>query len=258
MKKGDDFHKKLFVILSVSFVILLFITIFIYRNYRHEQEIQGLLWNIELPTKGYGSDLYSDYSDNLNYDTKANNLKRVFTRTTEYNGRTVAVKKLKFSNNKFELSIDTKKEMSIIKNLHHDNITQFIGADLEHLSHFNCIYLVTEYCEKGSLLDILSEEKFPLGTIIAASFIFDLLSALTYLHKSEIKFHGNLKSSNCLITNRIILKVSDYGLHHLRLSSRMSSNKKCDESHLIKNPDDPDYSDLLWKPPEQLEEEAFF
>ena len=66
------------------------------------------------------------------------------------------------------------------------------------------------------------------------------MSALSYLHKSEIKFHGNLKSSNCLLTSRICLKVSDFGLHQLRMNA-----KKCDESS---------YFDLLWKSPEQLRE----
>lgn len=215
-KTGDDLTKKLFGVLIVIVVIMVFSTIFIYRNYRHEQEIQGLLWNIKLPNKDYDDDSLSSYADSKCYPDTSNyaspNLpsKRTFTRTTEFNGRMVAVKRLRFPGHKFELSIDVKKEMSVIKNLHHDNIAQFIGADLENLSSANQIYLVTEYCEKGSLLDILAEEKFPLGTIITASFIFDLLSALSYLHKSEIKFHGNLKSSNCLVTNRIILKSKYY------------------------------------------------
>lgn len=192
-QRGDDLSKRLFIGLAVFALLLLFSTFFIYRNYRHEQEIQGLLWNIKLSDKDYDDDSISGYEGVHFADTQSNyaspNLppKRTFTRTTEFKGRTVAVKRLRFMGHKFELSIDVKREMSIIKNLHHDNIAQFIGADLEHLSSANQIYLVTEYCEKGSLLDILAEEKFPLGTIITASFIFDLLSALSYLHKSEIK-----------------------------------------------------------------------
>lgn len=46
-----------------------------------------------------------------------------------------------------------------------------------------------------------------------------------------------------MITNRICLKVNDFGLHQLRNNS---TSKKFDESC---------YSDLLWKSPEQLREE---
>jgi len=39
---------------------------------------------------------------------------------------------------------------------------------------------------------------------------------MAYIHSSEIKSHGNLKSSNCVVDSRFVLKVTDYGLHSLR------------------------------------------
>lgn len=37
-----------------------------------------------------------------------------------------------------------------------------------------------------------------------------------YLHSSELNSHGTLKSSNCVVDSRFVLKITDFGLHNLR------------------------------------------
>lgn len=37
------------------------------------------------------------------------------------------------------------------------------------------------------------------------------------MHNSEIKYHGRLKTSNCVVDSRFVLKVTDFGLMSLRL-----------------------------------------
>ena len=39
---------------------------------------------------------------------------------------------------------------------------------------------------------------------------------MSYLHTTEIKFHGRLKSSNCVIDGRWVLKITDYGLRKFK------------------------------------------
>ena len=39
---------------------------------------------------------------------------------------------------------------------------------------------------------------------------------MSFIQASEIKVHGNLKSSNCVVDSRFVLKVTDFGLHSLR------------------------------------------
>ena len=35
---------------------------------------------------------------------------------------------------------------------------------------------------------------------------------MDYLHSTDIKCHGSLKSSNCVVDGRWVLKITDYGL----------------------------------------------
>lgn len=35
---------------------------------------------------------------------------------------------------------------------------------------------------------------------------------MVYLHASEIKSHGKLKSSNCVVDSRWVVKITDFGL----------------------------------------------
>lgn len=38
-----------------------------------------------------------------------------------------------------------------------------------------------------------------------------------FLHNSEIRWHGKLKTSNCVVDSRFVLKVTDFGVSTLRL-----------------------------------------
>lgn len=37
-----------------------------------------------------------------------------------------------------------------------------------------------------------------------------------FLHGTDIKSHGSLKSSNCVVDSRFVLKITDFGLHDFR------------------------------------------
>ena len=45
---------------------------------------------------------------------------------------------------------------------------------------------------------------------------------MIYLHSSDIKSHGNLKSSNCLVDSRWVVKITDFGIPSLRKINRVS------------------------------------
>ena len=64
---------------------------------------------------------------------------------------------------------------------------------------------------------------------------------MLFLHGSELGFHGNLRSSNCVITSRWTLQVSDFGLHEFRATSETESG--CEHTDKCKQ---------LWHAPELL------
>ncbi|KAL1479479.1 hypothetical protein MTO96_051808, partial [Rhipicephalus appendiculatus] len=64
--------------------------------------------------------------------------------------------------------------------------------------------------------DILQNEEIKLDWMFRNSLMYDLVKGMAYLHNSEIHSHGNLKSSNCVVDSRFVLKITDFGLHNLR------------------------------------------
>lgn len=61
---------------------------------------------------------------------------------------------------------------------------------------------------------------------------------MKFIHKSPIKFHGNLKSSNCVVDSRWSLKLTDFGLSNIYSDQKL--NRELNSS------------DLLWTSPEHL------
>jgi len=49
---------------------------------------------------------------------------------------------------------------------------------------------------------------------------------MEYLHKSPLKVHGMLKSSNCLLNIRWTLKISEFGIAAYRVTSHVTEREK--------------------------------
>uniref|UniRef100_A0A1I8JDN4 Guanylate cyclase n=2 Tax=Macrostomum lignano TaxID=282301 RepID=A0A1I8JDN4_9PLAT len=163
---------------------------------------------------------------------------QLFAKTAYYKGNLVALKQIYLRNKRLEVNNKILMEIKRVKDLASDNIVRFIGACLD--SPNEC--LVTEYCPKGSLQDILENDNLNLDWMFKFSLMLDICRGMIYLHHS-FGSHGNLKSSNCLVDSRFSLKIADFGLHSLRGSKE------------LKERDDSDYSSYrnkLWTAPELL------
>ncbi|XP_023800081.1 atrial natriuretic peptide receptor 2-like [Cyanistes caeruleus] len=143
--------------------------------------------------------------------TTAANMSRrkYFTQTGRYDGRTVAIKKI--MKKAFALSKTIRKEVKQVRELDHPNLCKFIGGCVEVPN----VAIVTEYCPKGSLSDVLLSEDIPLNWGFRFSFATDIAQGMAYLHHHKM-YHGRLKSNNCVIDDRWVCKIADYGLQSYR------------------------------------------
>ncbi len=138
-----------------------------------------------------------------------------------YRGTEVAVKKLlhKPSANGKGKSIskavtDFKAEVTLMTRLRHPNIVLFMGVVTEPLS------LVTEFCSRGNLFDLLHNPKIPLTWSLRQQMALDAARGMNFLHTSQpIIIHRDLKSLNLLVDDRWAVKVADFGLARFKAST---------------------------------------
>lgn len=246
-KPPDNFREKLAAVQLAILLTLSVIVFQVYKNWKKEKEIAGLLWRMELDDIEFHGQLTrtqsrSSFASQMSNESTGFRNKNTYIKTATYKGVIVAIKELRFSSKQGkDIPRASKVEMKLMKEIRHDNINQFIGACIKHES--NSIYIVTGYCSKGSLQDVLDNPDVKLDSMFVSSLIFDLLSGLNYLHNSELKCHGNLKSSNCLITSRWVLKITDFGLHNFRQIASTPVHENLRHTH---------YRNQLWKAPELL------
>lgn len=141
----------------------------------------------------------------------------------------VAIKKLTAKKKKLDISGITnssskflkefKREIGLLVSLpNHPNLLTLLGFSF----HEDEIYIVTEFCQSGTLFDLLYKEK----TKIKMSFrqqlkiLMDICRGMQFLHvlKKQI-IHRDLKSLNIFVDNRIKggnlefqTKIADFGL----------------------------------------------
>lgn len=112
---------------------------------------------------------------------------------------------------RIEITREFLVELKLIRELVHDNLCKFIGLCIE-TEH---ICIVSEYCSKGSLQDMLLNESMNMDWTYKYSIIGDIINGMNFIHNCLLDYHGRLKSSNCVIDSRFTVKITDFGLHKL-------------------------------------------
>jgi len=122
----------------------------------------------------------------------------------KYKHKDIAVKRYVYVNQNNDPMSHILREISLISQLKHKNVVQFIGASLgENV----CVLL--EYCSKGDLNSFLYQSMF-MSWKAKLRFSLEIANGLKYIHSMNI-YHRDLKASNILVTEKENLKICDFG-----------------------------------------------
>ncbi|XP_074852015.1 atrial natriuretic peptide receptor 2 isoform X2 [Carettochelys insculpta] len=246
-KSGAPFSTLAIVALGTGLTLVIFgiSSFLIFRKLRVEKELASMLWRIrwdelqfgtaERYHKGAGSRLTlslrgSSYGSLMTAHGKY----QIFANTGHFKGNVVAIKHM--NKKRIELTRQVLFELKHMRDIQFNHLTRFIGACIDPPN----ICIVTEYCPRGSLQDILENDSINLDWMFRYSLINDIVKGMAFLHNSIIGHHGSLKSSNCVVDSRFVLKITDYGLASFRSSS------DAEDSYAL-------YAKKLWTAPELLQ-----
>uniref|UniRef100_A0A8C5GQJ9 Guanylate cyclase n=1 Tax=Gouania willdenowi TaxID=441366 RepID=A0A8C5GQJ9_GOUWI len=97
-------------------------------------------------------------------------------------------------------------QVTSLREMRHENMNLYLGLFVDS----GIFAMVVEHCPRGSLADLLADSNMRLDWMFKSSLLMDLIKGMKYLHLRGLS-HGRLKSSNCLVDGRFVLKITDYG-----------------------------------------------
>ncbi|XP_046734564.1 guanylate cyclase 32E-like [Diprion similis] len=213
---------RLQVALLAATALVVVAAVFAFKHYRYEQKLACILWKIDLKDLTM---IPSDVADSCNeksvvYLGEPGCTPKAHTRVALYRESIVEVKPI--YKKTVDMTRTIRKELKQIREIRHENLIPFMGAVVEP----GAIFIVTGYCARGSLRDLLQNDDLRLDPMFASSLVADLLRGMIYLHDSDIISHGNLRSSNCLVDSRWVLQISDFGLHEFKSGQEEPDHEK--------------------------------
>uniref|UniRef100_A0A8C4HNC2 Guanylate cyclase n=1 Tax=Dicentrarchus labrax TaxID=13489 RepID=A0A8C4HNC2_DICLA len=201
-------HDILVIVLAVTVVVVATIAFIFYRQNRRDRLFRKRWSHI-------ASDLITLLENNelnvisLKIEDERKNMDFKIRRAL-YDKKVVILKELKHSDGNFD---ETQRiELNALQQIDYYNLTKFYGT----VKFDAGVFGVFEYGERGSLRYVLNDKiSYPEETFMDWEFkisvMYDIAKGMSYLHASEIQVHGRLKSTNCVVDNRMVVKITDFG-----------------------------------------------
>ena len=145
----------------------------------------------------------------------------------EWQGKKVAVKKLTLK--KISQGDNLTRfinEINISSSLRHPNIVLYMGASVDKDNY----YMITEFLSKGSLFDLIHQEKIQLNDQTKIKIAFEIAIAVQYLHSRNI-VHCDLKSANVLLDDNLNIKLGDFGLSRFLINNKEKNHGRIGTPH---------------------------
>ncbi|XP_011307163.1 testis-specific serine/threonine-protein kinase 4-like [Fopius arisanus] len=97
------------------------------------------------------------------------------------------------------------REIKVAKGLRHPNLIRFLQA----IETTHRVYIIMEFAENGSLLEIIRRDTY-IDEIRSRKWFIQLLNAIDYCHEKGV-VHRDIKCENLLLDQHSNLKLSDFG-----------------------------------------------
>ncbi|KAL0983976.1 hypothetical protein UPYG_G00135440 [Umbra pygmaea] len=197
------------IVLSVIVVVVATIAFIFYRQNKRHRRLRKKWSHIQ-------SDLITplEYNErslvSLKIEEDHRKDKSYQIRRGRYDKKIVILKELEHTDGNFTESQTI--ELNLLLQIDYYNLTKFYGT----VKCDEGVFGVFEYGERGSLRDVLNDMiSYPDETFMDWEFkisvMYDIAKGMSYLHSSDIQVHGRLKSTNCVVDNRMVVKITDFG-----------------------------------------------
>ncbi|KAF9357343.1 Suppressor of Sensor Kinase (SLN1) [Mortierella sp. AD094] len=111
----------------------------------------------------------------------------VYLGTNSDTGELIAVKEIRFQNASMSLVKSIRDEMKVMKMMHHPNIVRYDNIEV----HRHKVFIFMEYCQGGSLADLLEHGRIEDEKVIKF-YTLQMLKGLAYLHDKNV-VHRDIK-----------------------------------------------------------------
>jgi mitogen-activated protein kinase kinase kinase len=144
-------------------------------------------------------------------------------------GKVMAVKQIRLQDSRSIQHVikSIKDEMTASEIPHHPNIVEYYGIEV----HRDKVFIFMEYCENGSLADLLEYGRIEDEQIVQV-YTLQILEGLAYLHHCGI-VHRDIKPENILLNHHGLIKIVDFGAAKV-IAKSGKTRRGSDFSSLVK------------------------